>query len=299
MTGATGFIGAFAVAELLQQGWRVICAVRNAEGNLAHHRVEGSLHDRGLWTADIQKACATEGRLSVVGCSLSKPYFGLSTTAYNDLAARVDAILYLAAKVDLHANFDAHCAANVDGVVEVLRLAFRAQARLVFASTTDTLPSGWGDEEPMPSALPARIHDTNGYALSKLVGERLVEMSIERGLSATILRLGLIDGSSATGVCNPKDFMCRLLIGICHARAFPESSVPDAQTLTRFLPVDVTARALSVLLSVDNVLSTTTGVVHLSAGEPDPPLCDLHQILLCFAPPPFFTIASLAVSTMD
>ena len=284
VTGATGFIGAFAVAELLQQGWSVICAVRNADGHIAHHRVEGSLHDRGLWTADIQKACAT-GRLSVVGCSLSKPYFGLSTTAYDDLAARVDAILHLAAKVDLRATFDAHRAANVGGVVEVLRLAFRARARLVFASTTDTLPSGWGDEEPMPSALPGRrIPDTNGYALSKLVGERLVETAIERGLSATIVRLGFIGGSSATGVCNPKDFLCRLLIGICHTRAFPESSGPDAQTLTRFLPVDVTARALSVLLGAENVASTA-GVVHLSAGGPDLPLCDLHQILLRFGPP--------------
>jgi hypothetical protein len=61
VTGATGFIGAFAVAELLQQGWYVICAVRNADGNIAHHRIEGSLHDRGLWTADTQKRALKEG----------------------------------------------------------------------------------------------------------------------------------------------------------------------------------------------------------------------------------------------
>eukprot|EP01043_Picozoa_sp_COSAG02_P044586 COSAG02_NODE_3997_length_5934_cov_5.000171_2_plen_1177_part_00 len=281
VTGATGFIGAFTVAELLRQGWYVICPVRNAEGDAARHRVEGALHDHGLWTVDVQQACAA-GRLDVVGSALSQPSFGLPSTAFDDLAARVDAVLHLAAKVDLHANFDAHRSTNVDGLVEVVRFAFRARARLIFASTTDTLQAGCGDDELMPSALPD-LPEKDGYALSKLVGERLVEAAIERGLTATIVRLGFIGACSTTGVCNPKDFVSRLLIGICHC-GFPESSGPDVQTLTRFLPVDVTARGLSVLLSLDTDLSTT-GVVHLSAGGPDLPLRELHQILLRFGPP--------------
>ena len=43
---------------------------------------------------------------------------------------------------------------------------------LVFISTTDVLPRGWGDAEPQPSELPL---PAEGYAVSKLVGERLVE----------------------------------------------------------------------------------------------------------------------------
>ena len=282
VTGGTGFIGAFAVAELMRQGWTVICVVRNAAADAARHRMEGSLHDRGLWTAEMQEACAA-GRLNVVSASLSHPYFGLSAEAFDSLAVRVDAVLHLAAKVDLRGDFEAHRTANVDGLVEVLRFAFRARARLVFASTTDTLPSGCGDDEPLPSALPVLSED-DGYALSKLVGERLVETAIERGLSANIVRLGFIGGSSATGVCNRRDFLCRLLVGICHTRAFPECSGPDTQTLTRFLPVDVTARALSVLLSLDDEPSSS-GVVHLSNGGADLPLHELQQILLRFGPP--------------
>ena len=45
VTGGTGFIGGFAVAELLRRGRHVICAVRNAGGEVARHRVEGALHD--------------------------------------------------------------------------------------------------------------------------------------------------------------------------------------------------------------------------------------------------------------
>ena len=39
----------------------------------------------------------------------------------------------------------------------------------------------------------------DGYGLSKLVGERMVETAVERGLSANIVRLGFIGGSSLTG----------------------------------------------------------------------------------------------------
>jgi thioester reductase-like protein len=149
----------------------------------------------------------------VIGASLSRPFFGLSATAFDELAVRVGAILHLAAKVDLHGSFKAHRTANVDGVVEILRLAFRARARLIFASTTDVLPSGCGDDEPAASVLPDKP-ETDGYALSKLVGERLVETAVERGLAANIVRLGFVGGSSESGVCNPKDFLCRLLIGM-------------------------------------------------------------------------------------
>ena len=76
VTGGTGFIGAFAIVELLRRGRNVICAVRNAEGDAARHRVEGSLHDHGLWTAETQEACAA-GMLTVIGTKLSHPFFGL------------------------------------------------------------------------------------------------------------------------------------------------------------------------------------------------------------------------------
>ena len=76
VTGGTGFIGAFAIVELLRRGRNVICAVRNAEGDAARHRVEGSLHDYGLWTACTQEACAA-GMLTVIGTKLSHPFFGL------------------------------------------------------------------------------------------------------------------------------------------------------------------------------------------------------------------------------
>ena len=233
-----------------------------------------------------------------------------SAEEFDALAARTGAVLHLAAKVDLNAGFDAHCAANVDGVVEVLRLAFRARARLIFASTTDVLPSGWGDDEPAPSSLPTlsekdgckiamlsrfavlpvsltrKHHYFIADALSKLVGERLVETAVDRGLAANIVRLGFIGGSSETGACNPKDFICRLLIGLCHTRAFPEPSGPDAQTLTRFLPVDVASRALSALVSLDGHDDpSASGVVHLTSGGPELPLSELHTILQRFGAP--------------
>jgi|EP01046_Picozoa_sp_COSAG06_P064971 thioester reductase-like protein len=56
------------------------------------------------------------GKLTVVDASLSRPFFGLTTAAFDELAGQVGAVLHLAAKVDLQGSFDAHRAANIDGV---------------------------------------------------------------------------------------------------------------------------------------------------------------------------------------
>ena len=108
-----------------------------------------------------------------------------SAEEFDALAARTGAVLHLAAKVDLNAALDAHCAANVDGVVEVLRLAFRARARLIFASTTDVLPSGWGDDEPAPSSLPT-LSEKDGCKIVML--SRFVVLPVSLTLKSSLLQ---------------------------------------------------------------------------------------------------------------
>jgi hypothetical protein len=51
------------------------------------------------------------------------------------------------------------------------------------------------------------------------------------------------------------------------------------------LPVDVTARALSVLVGLERGDPSTSGVVHLSADGAELPLSELREILLRFGPP--------------
>jgi len=185
-------------------------------------RVRQNLRNCGLWEDHFDLG------LAVVCGSLGVARFGLSETEFNALACNVASIIHLGAKVDLQANLNSHRSANIGGTISVLRLAFRAGcARTVFVSTTDVLERNCGDEEPSSSELllPAETPhgEPVGYMLSKIVGERLVDEARKRGLSTVVCRLGMVGGSSKDGTCNPKDFLCRLLVGFAHTRSFPET----------------------------------------------------------------------------
>ncbi|CAK0887224.1 unnamed protein product [Prorocentrum cordatum] len=278
LTGGTGFLGPFVAAELLRRGRQVICLVRAPNPEAALHRMHARLLSAGLWSDGMA------GGLEVVCGSLSADGLGLTQAAADALAARVGYVLHLGAKVDLRSDFAAHRSANVGGTIEVLRLAFRARARVLFASTTDVLVRGAGDEEPDPEELPVpREGDGSepvGYRLSKLVGELLVKQGQSRGLSALVCRLGMVGGDSRSGACNAQDFLCRLLIGFAHTRAFPEPSGDVPQTFLRFLAADTASEVLVELLFCDE-----TRPCHLTECAEDLPLMDLRGMLERFGKP--------------
>lgn len=97
LSGSTGFLGAFILADLMSRTDRiakVYCLVRGSDLTSGISRLQGLSMDRGVWNDDWIKS----GRLQVVIGDLGLPRFGLKA-GWDDIAAEVDVIIHNGALV--------------------------------------------------------------------------------------------------------------------------------------------------------------------------------------------------------
>lgn len=100
LTGATGFLGAFILRDLLSRQSRVakvICHVRASDETKGLERLKDGAIDRAVWDENWVSA----SRLEVVVGDLSKEKFGLDEKTWNRLASECDVIVHNGALVIL------------------------------------------------------------------------------------------------------------------------------------------------------------------------------------------------------
>jgi nonribosomal peptide synthetase DhbF len=236
LTGATGFLGAHLLAELLDATEATVrCLVR------AQSEADGERRLRQ--TFDRYGIAPLRDRVRIIPGDLAQPRLGLSDVALADLARGVEAIYHAGAAVNSLYSYDILKGVNVDGTSAIVRLACTGRPKpLHFVSTVSVFPvnrRGWPeplDDEALPAAWP-RLQ--TGYAQSKWVAEGIVSIAEERGLPVTIYRPSLISGSSVTGIVNPADFLS-LLLRACVAI----EQIPDLDLELNLIPVDFVSKAL-------------------------------------------------------
>jgi len=194
ITGATGFIGAYLVHELLQQtSARIHCLVRAKSAEEGMQRLQQSLARHGLWNEFIRE------RLTPVVGDLGKPKFGLSDEQFDILAQQVDMIYHNGAWVNHVYPYSVLKAANVQGTREALRLACHRRTKpLHFISSLSVFaPEITEMYEEAELDRPELLG--NGYVESKWVGDKLVSLAGERGLPVTIHRVSRVSGIMESG----------------------------------------------------------------------------------------------------
>src|SRR5262249_47915849 len=131
LTGATGYLGAFLLRDLLRQTRaEIFCLVRSATVEEGNSRLRKSLEAHGLWDESLG------GRIRVVPGDLSLPLLGLSRERFDELAAAIDAVFHNGALVNMVPPYQALKAANVLGTGEVLRLACQTKPKPVHYIST-------------------------------------------------------------------------------------------------------------------------------------------------------------------
>lgn len=236
LTGATGYLGAFLVRELIENTDATLwCLVRadSPEGGL--ERIRAAMRGYLIWDEKF------EGRLRAVPGDLAAPRFGLGEAAFGDLAARIDVIFHSGALVNFLYPYTEVKPPNVDGTENVLRLATTATLKAVHhVSTIDV----WLDtEHPRPFLEDLRIvprHVPEGYARSKLVAEELVHLARERGVPCSVYRPGMMVSHTSTGATQLNDF---LLIEIKGLLDF--GVVPDVHYMFDAVPIDYPSKAIA------------------------------------------------------
>ena len=230
LTGATGFIGAFLLYELLQQTKAdIYCLVRGENNIAAQERLNNSLKSYLLWDESFNH------RIMTVNGDLAKPLLGLSEEKFQSIASQIDVIYHNGAWVNFTYPYSVLKAANVLGTQEVLRLATQIKVKPVhFISTIGVAQ--------IEDNLDKRESTDNGYTQSKWVAEKLIKIAGERGVPISIYRPGRICGDSKTGACNAQDHTFRLIRGCIKL-----GSAPKQDVMVNLTPVDYASKAIVYL----------------------------------------------------
>lgn len=244
LTGATGFLGAFLLRDLMRMpGVReVACLVRAPTNTEAAVRLRANLKRYGLWDATFAR------RLRPLAGDFADADLGLGPAGFQGWAARSDVVFHVGAHVNYIEPYLSHRAANVAGTVNLLRFAVTARAKpfhyvssiAAFGPAGLLSPRHTVYEDDDLADYLAGLRFDMGYSRSQWVADVLVTAAIARGVPAAIYRPGFILGDSATGVGNPRDFVARLVRGCVAIGAHPV--LPRQRK--EFVPVDYAAAAL-------------------------------------------------------
>ncbi|KZT70440.1 alpha-aminoadipate reductase Lys1p [Daedalea quercina L-15889] len=276
LTGATGFLGAFILRDLLSRPERVkkvIVLVRAADAEKALERLRDAASGRGVWDEEWVK----QSRLEVIKGDLDQDLFGLGEDAWNRIADEADAIVHNGALVHWVYPYERLRPANVLGTLTAMDLAATGTPKLfVFVSSTSAIDTEYyvqlsdllsrGDDSldgvPESDDLEgARTSLKTGYGQSKWVSEKLLFEAGKRGMKGHIIRPGYVVGDSESAVTNTDDFIWRMVKGCIQL-----GLVPDINNTVNMVPVDHVARcttlaALAPLAAPRDALS----VLHVAA----------------------------------
>ncbi|MEU7425625.1 amino acid adenylation domain-containing protein [Streptomyces sp. NPDC040750] len=261
LTGATGFLGAFLLDELLRATHATVhCLVRADDDTSARRRLEKVLSGYGL--ADPARA----HRVRAFAGDLAAPRLGLPDPAWRALADRIDAVYHAGAAVNLVLPYEELRAATVDGTREVLRLATASgRAAVHHVSTVGVFAGPPADGAALGESAVAGPPELlrQGYTQSKWVAEQLVALARERGVPVTVHRPGRISGHTVTGACQSDDLLWRVVKGCVQAGAAPAGLSAEAD----LVPVDHVARAIVAVARRPEALG---GVHHQVNTAPVP-----------------------------
>jgi phthiocerol/phenolphthiocerol synthesis type-I polyketide synthase E len=266
LTGATGFLGAFLLDELLEKTKASIhCLVRASDAQEGYARIQSNLQAYSLW--DESKAA----RIIPVLGDLSKPLLDLSPEQFQALAEKVDVIYHNGASVKHTYPYALLKAPNVLGTHEILRLAAQHKTKPVhFISTMAVFSpiSNWPEDKVVREQyVPQQDKGLfNGYVESKFVAEKLVMLARANGIPVSIYRVDRVGGDSQTGACQTDDFLWRMAKSCIQIESIPDLDIP-----LPLAPVDYVIKAIVYLSQQIELLGQTFHVVN-------PNFCSVGQI---------------------
>ena len=261
LTGATGFLGAFLLTELLlQTQGQIYCLVRAKDINSSKARIQDNLASYQLWQQHFGD------RITPIIGDLSQPQLGLDREQWQTLAEQIDVIYHNGALLNYVYPYELLKSTNVLGTESVLKLASQGHSKPVhYISSTAVFDRHVDYPEPSIVEESDFINCAEGiylgYSQSKWVADKIMQIARDRGLTVYIYRPGLIGGHSITGVANTNDVIWRIIKGSIQMGCMPEIDLELDLT-----PVDYVSQNL-VTISRQNINDTT---FHLNHSHPLP-----------------------------
>lgn len=262
VTGATGNLGAFIVAELVKKPsvaevWALVRAPGSA---VAGSRVLKSLESRNIKLSDNELA-----KLHALPSDLSRPDLGLATRDVEHLLSSLTSVIHSAWAVNFNLGVRSFEQQHIRGTYNLINLCLRAHlpapAKFFFCSSVSTA-SG----TPKPASIPEQaVEDLNhaqatGYGRSKLVTEHITRNAMRKtGMHARVLRIGQLSGDRGSAIWNDTE-----AIALMVRSARTVGCLPALHENPSWLPVDACAEAVSELaLSAGKTAGEEDLVYHI------------------------------------
>ncbi|OAQ61656.2 HC-toxin synthetase [Pochonia chlamydosporia 170] len=261
LTGSNGFIGLEILRQLLEhrQIGQVTALVRGKSSETAKNRLV-SAAKKALWWTSLHDA-----KLQVWSGDLSLPKLGLGSLRWNSLknGSAADVIIHNGADVHFSKPYTMLEATNVLSTLELLDMAVTSQnMRFVYVGGGLHTSQSKTEDEVLRDLSGT---DSNGYAQTKFVAEALVKRAAARSLPGTnhlsIVRLGLVIGTSTEGFTNSNDYIWRLTASCIRVGAY------NAAESDIWVPVsDVAATAMRIISTALDTTSEMDPVIQLHDG---------------------------------
>jgi thioester reductase-like protein len=259
LSGATGFVGRFLLAQLIEDTDATIhCVVRGQSQQHALSRLRGLLSKWNLWRDGFEQ------RIVVIPGDMSRPRLGIEADTYEALARSVDSIYHCATSMNHLESYAMAKPTNVNATRELLKLATRHKPKLVnyistlgvFGSRTET--NRIVDES---SPIEREKHSTaSGYVASKWVGEKIFMIAAERGIPCNIFRVGLVWADTQQGRYDELQQVYRLFKS-CLLSGY---GIQDYRPLMPPTPVDYVARSIVHLAAQPR---EENAIFHISSSK--------------------------------
>ncbi|MBF0441728.1 MAG: thioester reductase domain-containing protein [Oligoflexales bacterium] len=261
LTGATGFLGAYVLKELVRnKKLTVCCLVRAGDRDSGLSRIKNNLVKYGLWDDGIKS------RVEIILGDLSEAKLGLSDDDFDRLSRDIDAIYHNGSVVNFVYPYNMLKDGNVRGTVEIIRLASTNISKPIhYVSSTaifdsvKTTPDQIIKEEHVNDD---GSHVIGGYAQTKWVCEKMLHEAIKKGLKVAIYRPAAIGPvNDKNGVMPVSDALTAFMLACADMGAAPDFADANVD----YSPVDYVAKSY-IEISLDP--NSWGKVFHL--GNPRP-----------------------------
>ncbi|XP_052077190.1 uncharacterized protein LOC127715191 [Mytilus californianus] len=267
LTGATGFLGAFLLREiLLQTKCMIKCLVRELPDTTPNERLEKSLQQFGVLPSNgkpseqqtlIQSMYAK--RVEIIKGDVALINMGMNEDDYTYLCTDIDFIIHAAAYVNLVYPYEAFTGPNVTGTRNVVMFSCTGKIKPIHYISTDAVfPNGMKNCSEDDNIEDNHTELNDGYSQSKWVAEQLISRAGQKGLPVVIYRLGNMSGDRKQAFWNPQDFTL-LVLQACSKYGF----APDVDWDMEMTPVDFAAEFIvRCTYNLSTILGKTYHIIN-------------------------------------
>lgn len=240
LTGATGFVGGYLLKELIDKtDAEIVCLVRSSiVGRSANARLQQKRSEQGIDPNIFDK------RVRTINGNLERAQLGLTKGEYLKLAAEIDTVFHLGAKLSYLSSFSSLKTANVVAVRRVLEFCGDGRSKALHHMSTsgvymslDALQHGY-----LTRDVPLREYHRHpiGYFRSKWTAELEVQAARQAGLPVMIYRPSFVGGTLNQGYL-PESDLTRQYLAAC----LEVGAMPDVNFQVDLVPVDILAKAVA------------------------------------------------------